>query len=395
MFTVYTIKDKKTKQNSNITLNTPKKIKIFTQIISSSIKTEEKHTSPSNSFSINTNNTSDSGKGITNFLQNEKTITDTSQKNGFLSKKTKFHIDLIDKPKEKNKSNDNNNAMSKKRKKTKIISINPEEDINEGRWDPDEHMRFIEAINKYGNEWKEVQKYVGTRSSNQVRSHAQKFFLKLKNYKDPTLGVDFTTNNIKNLSEIINAIKDYEKEKKCVNILSILSQKLSERNMKFNNNSFFKNKNENDIFIKNNTIIIKNQFVNENINNNVHKGFIVKKEDIIKTDTNINKKNKKIVKFHKRRIHKNLKSKESKLDKKEEIKTNEEYNKNNINNKIRNDENFFEYDNHNNKIYYIGDYAYDDINQLNCEINNNAWSSSYSFIKESKTITLLNKNYFS
>lgn len=43
----------------------------------------------------------------------------------------------------------------------------------------DEHFRFIEALQLYGKEWKRVQQHVGTRSSTQARSHAQKFFVKL------------------------------------------------------------------------------------------------------------------------------------------------------------------------------------------------------------------------
>lgn len=43
----------------------------------------------------------------------------------------------------------------------------------------DEHMRFLEAIQKYGRDWKKVQSHVGTRSSTQSRSHAQKFFKKI------------------------------------------------------------------------------------------------------------------------------------------------------------------------------------------------------------------------
>lgn len=49
----------------------------------------------------------------------------------------------------------------------------------------DEHFRFIEALQLYGKEWKRVQMHVGSRSSTQARSHAQKFFVKLdkKNQK--------------------------------------------------------------------------------------------------------------------------------------------------------------------------------------------------------------------
>ena len=395
MFTVYTINEKKTKQNSNYKFNTPKKTSIFTYINSSPIKIDEKPTLFSNSFSINTNNSSDFGKGINNFLQNEKTFINTSQKKDFLSKKTKFHIDFIDKQKENEQNFDENNTTrNKKNKKNKIISTNIEEDINEGRWESDEHMRFIEAINIYGNEWKEVQKYVATRSSNQVRSHAQKFFLKLKNFKDPTLGIDFSINNIKNLSGIINAIKEFEKENKCVNILLLLSKKLSERNCKNNNNNFLNKNNDNDVFIKDNKIIIKNEYSNENNNNSNHKEFIVKNEAIINSDINkASKKFKKIVKFNKRKINKNLKLKESKLENKNEFIIKCE-NIDNIFSGVKTEEHYFDNDNDNYKNHFLGDYAHDTINQLDCETNNHFNHSFSNFLKESNTISVINRNYF-
>ena len=49
-----------------------------------------------------------------------------------------------------------------------------------GRWSREEHKKFIEAIIKFGNNWKEVQEYVNSRTSTQARSHAQKFFEKIK-----------------------------------------------------------------------------------------------------------------------------------------------------------------------------------------------------------------------
>ena len=52
-----------------------------------------------------------------------------------------------------------------------------------GHWTQDEHDRFIEAINKYGKDWKKIVQVVGTRSSNQIRSHAQKYFIKLDKKK--------------------------------------------------------------------------------------------------------------------------------------------------------------------------------------------------------------------
>ena len=54
-----------------------------------------------------------------------------------------------------------------------------------GRWTNEEHKKFIEALKKYGKQWKKVEEYIQTRSGAQIRSHAQKYFLKIqKEYPD-------------------------------------------------------------------------------------------------------------------------------------------------------------------------------------------------------------------
>ena len=53
-------------------------------------------------------------------------------------------------------------------------------DLNGGRWSKDEQRRFAEAVLKFGNDWKKIQNHISSRNITQVRSHAQKFLMKLK-----------------------------------------------------------------------------------------------------------------------------------------------------------------------------------------------------------------------
>ena len=48
-----------------------------------------------------------------------------------------------------------------------------------GRWSRSEHERFLKGVEKYGRNWTQIQKVVKSRSLTQVRSHAQKIFLKM------------------------------------------------------------------------------------------------------------------------------------------------------------------------------------------------------------------------
>ena len=46
-----------------------------------------------------------------------------------------------------------------------------------GRWTQEEHNKFICAIQLYGKDWRKVQEFIATRTTLQIRSHAQKYFI--------------------------------------------------------------------------------------------------------------------------------------------------------------------------------------------------------------------------
>ena len=99
-----------------------------------------------------------------------------------------------------------------------------------GRWLQDEHQRFIDGVIKYGNNWRSVQKYVGTRTSAQTRSHAQKFFDKLKRTKIfKNNNYDFSKNSLKLLHDIMKNLSN-KKYNQILKKLHSLSYKIDFNN---------------------------------------------------------------------------------------------------------------------------------------------------------------------
>ena len=84
-----------------------------------------------------------------------------------------------------------------------------------GRWHLSEHKRFLEAIIKFGNDWKKVEKYIGTRTSSQARSHAQKFFIKLKEEQKKSKisnDIDYSNSTIKSFHDALQSMTPEKKE---------------------------------------------------------------------------------------------------------------------------------------------------------------------------------------
>eukprot|EP00829_Urostomides_striatus_P016701 TRINITY_DN557_c0_g1_i2.p1 TRINITY_DN557_c0_g1~~TRINITY_DN557_c0_g1_i2.p1 ORF type:complete len:187 (+),score=74.92 TRINITY_DN557_c0_g1_i2:69-629(+) len=74
----------------------------------------------------------------------------------------------------------NSEDVRKKRRLTKRNAIAKSDMCKGGKWTEEEHQRFLDAMEMFGNIWKKVENYIGTRSTAQIRSHAQKHFRRLR-----------------------------------------------------------------------------------------------------------------------------------------------------------------------------------------------------------------------
>ena len=158
----------------------------------------------------------------------------------------------------------------------------------EGKWTFKEHIQYLQALEKFGINWKEISKLIPSRTPEQIRSHSQKFYKKLKQCKDIELGIDFTSKHFKNINDMIAHIKSVNKDYDIVTLFLYLSEKcfpnkkikkddkvenininniLSET-ININNNindSLFNNDNKENIFDKKNKY--ERQIINNNLNN--------------------------------------------------------------------------------------------------------------------------------
>lgn len=58
-----------------------------------------------------------------------------------------------------------------------------------GRWTNEEHRAFLDGLKEFGREWKKVATRIPTRTSAQIRSHAQKYFAKLQREHETTMNL--------------------------------------------------------------------------------------------------------------------------------------------------------------------------------------------------------------
>ena len=264
---------------------------------------------------------------------------------------------------------------------------------NEGRWSYNENIKFIKAYVNFGKNYKLSQKYIGSRNMIQMKSHAQKFFKKLKKLKNEEF--DFSDDNIKSLSDIFQLIaaknkSNIDKKEYIINTLISLcgdTQKNEDNNL--NKEKEYSNLLNYDIKIReekeeevnkaikfpsiNNEINIKRENYDElpkNNNDNEDKMFMFEKDeinnDLINWNLNLKEDEKELepeeIDINKdSEIEQNLKKRKNDIFMNEKINCNYGNVDNYLNQNMKFDEDF---------IFLAGDSGLFYLDEISSDVNN-------------------------
>lgn len=163
-------------------------------------------------------------------------VKENEQLNNIIKEKIKQKFSVIHSFTSNDKTIKSNNSSNNYPKRI-IRHYNKNGKYISGRWSVDEHKKFLEAIIKYGNDWKEVQKHIGTRSSSQARSHAQKFFIKLKQEQlksNTSNEIDYSNSSIKTFHDTLQILSSEKREKIIKELESITFDKETKSHSSYN-----------------------------------------------------------------------------------------------------------------------------------------------------------------
>ncbi len=381
-------KIKSDKENNSLELDLPQSQSESTNLTQSP-KTECQNNSRKNSlFTFSTSSSFSSNANNSSDLDNK-----VNEQNCFLGKKTKFHFNVTKESPQKIKQNNLKTRKSEiilnQEKNEKNESLNLEEheskeelkNKKEGRWSFEERIRFIEALIMKGKNWRGIQKYIGSRTCAQTRSHAQKLLLKLRAIENDEF--NFKKESIKNLSDIVEEIKNKEGIKNVdddINKKNILDKMLSlsggnSNETKGNENYGLNNDNKKIIKFENLNSNLKTQIPNINNNDENNKKKIDEQKN---KDDNANKKQE----------NKKMEIIEEKKPKNEIIEHNNS-----------NENDFYDYFSEplNQKLIFDGGIAfYADSNSIYYDMNNISYFiKEYNFVRNIEKSKLINRNFFS
>jgi SHAQKYF class myb-like DNA-binding protein len=379
--------DKSDKENLSLELDLRPSQSDSTNLTQSPKKENQNNSRKYSLFVLSTENSTS-----TNLSNNSDLDSRANEQNTFLGKKIKYHFNVTKNSPQKIKQN--NLTTTKVEKKLNQEKIGKNESLNieesevkeeiknkkEGRWSLEERNKFIEALIENGKNWRSIQKYIGSRTCAQTRSHAQKFLLKLRTIENSEF--NFKKDSIKNLNDIVEEIKNKEGIKNIndnINKKNIIETLISLSE----GNSFETRTNENSTSNNNKTKIIKFENLNSNLKTQITNNNNKKENNNNKNDEPKNSEDK----ANKEQENKKLKIIEEKKPKIEIIYNN--------NSKENNFYGCFSEPLNQKLIFDDGIAFYADNNSI-YDINNiSYYIKEYNFVRNIEKSKLINRNFFS
>jgi SHAQKYF class myb-like DNA-binding protein len=111
--------------------------------------------------------------------------------------------------KDNNEGSDNNSSKAAKKppapvavaRRAPTTTSKKARGPKDGHWTEEEHQLFLECWHKYGKAWKTIADVMKTRSNEQIRTHAQKYFTKLEQLRHCGYEGDYTMDGTRHLTK--------------------------------------------------------------------------------------------------------------------------------------------------------------------------------------------------
>ena len=114
------------------------------------------------------------------------------------------------------------------KKKTQREEKSVDNPISTGRWSREERIQFAQCLWKFGTNWSKIIGIITTRDNIQIRSHAQKFLVKLKSNEE-IIKKQLKLNNL-NWAKTFKIIKENFNDEELLSLLISVESELGDNN---------------------------------------------------------------------------------------------------------------------------------------------------------------------
>ena len=114
------------------------------------------------------------------------------------------------------------------KKKTQREEKSVDNPISTGRWSREERIQFAQCLWKFGTNWSKIINIITTRDNIQIRSHAQKFLVKLKSNEE-IIKKKLKLNNL-NWAKSFKILKENFNDEELLSLLTSIESELGDNN---------------------------------------------------------------------------------------------------------------------------------------------------------------------